>query len=210
MSTVIGSEIHDKAKEFLGPIKTVMQGQNPTSWFCWLYGVWYDSDREWNSKQCVHAYRRSLAHTEPSFGTFGVDTGITGYHPMQVWWDDPISANKMKQSQNWLKSVETAFEATFPAVLTNGFVALVMTRYHDRDPAGISFVNKDGSPAVCEWAGMPPVDGRIKIGPKGRWRVYFVRRMCMSAASPLSLKCGLILKWPTTKISVLMTSRPRL
>lgn len=171
MSTVIGSEVHDKAKEFLGPIKTVMQGQNPTSWFCWLYGVWYDADREWNSKQCVHAFRRSLAHTEPSFGTFGVDTGITGYHPMQVWWDDPLSKNKMKNNDNWLNSVNTAFEATFPAALTNGMVCLVMTRYHDNDPAGRAFVRE----GCMSWDGMPPVDGRVKVTPKGLWRVYFLQ-----------------------------------
>jgi hypothetical protein len=171
MTTTIGSETHEKAQEFFGPIKEVMKGINPTSWFSWLYGVWYDREREWNNVQCVHGYRRSTALTEPSFGTFGVDTGITGYHPLQVWWDDPISANKL--SDNHLKNVEKAFGATWFAARTDGFVGLVMTRYSDRDPAGDAFSGR--GEGVCEWAGMPPIDGRIKVKPEGKWRVYFLQ-----------------------------------
>jgi hypothetical protein len=168
MTTVIGSEIHTKAQEFLGPIKEIIQGRNPTSWFTWLYGAWYDPDREWTKVQVVHGYRRSTALTEPSFGTFGVDTGITGYHPLMVMWDDPISQNKL--SDVWLRSVSKAFHATFPAARTDGFIGLVMTRYSDADPAGEAF--EEG---VIEWAGMPPIDGRIKINPKGNWYVYFLQ-----------------------------------
>jgi hypothetical protein len=175
MTTVIGSEVHTKAQEFLGPIKEVMQGRNPTSWFTWLYGNWYDNDREWKKEQVVHGYRRSTALTEPSYGTFGVDTGITGYHPLQVWWDDPISANKL--SDLWLKSVNKAFEATFPAARTDGFIGLVMTRYSDGDPAGKALEpGKENQGKVIEWAGMPPIDGRIKVDPKkGQWYVYFLQ-----------------------------------
>ena len=173
MSSVIGSEVHPKAKEFLAPIATVMAGQNKAmSWFCWLYGMWYDADREWNADRVVHAYRNNLGLTEPSIGTAGTEKGVTGYHPKQYWEDDPLSANKLKEGGNWLDIVKAAHDAVHPALQTNGWFAMVLTRYLDEDVAGTA-LSEDG---IRSWGGMPPDDARLaeKIG-KGAWRVWFMQ-----------------------------------
>jgi len=169
MSSYIGSEIHDLAKKIFDPVRKVLEGQNPDSWFPWLYGVW-KTDRKWDDEQIVHGYRRATALSEPSVGTFGVDRGITGHHPLQVWWDDPLSANKLRKDGKWLDTVLTAFDASFNAVRTDGFIAFVLTRYLDNDVAG-SGMEDDG---IKSWDGMPNTDSRIPVGT-GHWRIYFLQ-----------------------------------
>lgn len=172
MVSYIGSEVHPKAKGFLGPIRRVMEGLDPDAWFTSLYGQWYDPTREWTTEQVTHAYRTALALTEPSFGTFGVDTGLTGYHPDMVFWDDPLSATKLRQGGDWLKIVRTAVNAAYPALKSDSFFCFVLTRYLDDDVAG-TLLSTEG---VLTWDGMPCPDGRIarKIG-QGVWRVYFLQ-----------------------------------
>lgn len=170
MSSYIGSEIHDLAKKLFDPVRKVLEGQNADSWFTWLYGIWRVSDRKWDDEQIVHGYRRALALSEPSVGTFGVDRGITGHHPLQVWWDDPLSANKLRKDGKWLGTVLEAFDASFNAVKTDGFIAYVLTRYLDNDVAGTA-MEDDG---VYSWNGMPTPDSRIKVG-KGHWRIYYLQ-----------------------------------
>lgn len=170
MSSVIASEVHPKAKEFLAPIADVMANKNDFAWFCWLYGMWYNPERAWNKDSVVHAYRNNLGLTEPSIGTAGTEKGVTGYHPKQYWEDDPLSANKLSEGGSWLDTVKEAHDAVYPALQTNGLFAMVLTRYLDNDVAG-SALKLDG---VHSWNGMPPVDSRIKIGG-GKWRVYFVQ-----------------------------------
>jgi len=172
MSSVIGSEVHPKAKEFLAPIAEVMSGRNPFAWFCWFYGQWYDPDRDWNADRVVHAYRNNLGLTEPSIGTAGTEKGVTGYHPKQYWEDDPLSANKLREGGNWLDMVKDAHDAVHPALQTNGWFAMVLTRYLDEDVAGTA-LSVDG---IKSWDGMPPDDARLaeKIG-KGAWRVWFMQ-----------------------------------
>jgi len=168
----IGSEVHPKAKGFLGPVRRVMMGEDPDAWFTYLYGQWYDPEREWTIEQVTHAYRTALALTEPSFGTFGVDTGLTGYHPDMVFWDDPLSATKLRAGGDWLKIVRTAVNAAYPALKANSFFCFILTRYLDDDVAG-TLMSTEG---VASWDGMPCPDGRIArdIG-KGIWRVYFLQ-----------------------------------
>ncbi len=170
--TYIGSEIHPKAKGFLGSIKRVMLGRDKDAWFTWLYGDWFDAEREWNTEQVVHGYREAESLTEPSFGTFGVDTGLTGYHPDMVFWDDPLSATKLRAGGDWLKIVKAAVAAAYYALKSDSFFCFVLTRYQDGDVAG--YLNEtDG---VLVWKGMPCRDERVKgkIG-QGLWRVYFLQ-----------------------------------
>lgn len=173
MSTVIGSEVHPKAKDFLKPVKEVVRGTNPYAWFCWLFGQWYDPRREWSYERFEHAYRTATGLSEPSFDTFGVDKGITGYHPLAVVFDDPISRNKLRDTGGaWLKSVQIAHDAVFPAVRKDGFYMLVGNRYLIDDIIGKALAD-DG---VLSWDGMPPNDPELakKIG-SGRWRVYYLQ-----------------------------------
>lgn len=171
MSSYIGSEIHELAMKIYDPIRSVLMGQNPDSWFAWLYGTWRVPDRKWDDEQLVHAFRRSTALSEPSIGTFGVDRGITGHHPLQVWWDDPLSANKLRSTGTWLESVIKAVDASFAAVRTDGFMAFVLTRYLMKDVMGTA-LDEDG---ILSWNGMPSTDSRYKPSQKGHWRIYFMQ-----------------------------------
>jgi hypothetical protein len=171
LSTAIGAEDHELAKIFFRPIKDVMKGTNPSiSWFSWLYGNWYQRDRTWDEKEAIHSYRRNTALSEPSFGTFGVDTGITGMHPNQVWFDDPITINKLAQGGNWIRKAIRAHQAVDPALLTDGLYGLVLTRYEDGDVAGTALRDE----GIASWSGMPPTDSRMKVGG-GEWHVYFMQ-----------------------------------
>lgn len=174
MCSVIGSEVHPKAKEFLAPIAEVMADttHKTYAWFTWLYGPWYDPQREWNAGSVTHAYRKNTALTEPSIGTAGTEKGVTGYHPDQYWEDDPLSANKLREGGNWLDMVKEAHDAVHPALQTNGWFAMVLTRYLDEDVAGTALATE----GIKTWNGMPPDDARLadKIG-KGVWRVWFMQ-----------------------------------
>jgi len=177
MTTALGSEVHPKAKDFLKPIKEVLVG-NSFSWFAWLYGSWDGKavNRAWADDRIEHAYRGMTALSEPSFDTFGTEKGITGYHPLMVVQDDPLSATKLRQEGGaWLVQVKKAFGAIFKAVSTDGFIMLVGTRYLIDDVIGdaISFDKGEG---VATWDGMacPHADVAEHVG-KGKWHVYFLQ-----------------------------------
>ncbi|MGH2359196.1 MAG: hypothetical protein ACRDGM_01470 [bacterium] len=168
---MIGSEVVTKANGFLSPIKAVMSGEDPHAWFAWLYGNWCHPDRPWTQTTVVHGARRVIGRTEPSFSTWGVETGITGLHPDWGVLDDPISEEKLKESGTWLQSVNQSIAALRPAFRTDSFFALSLTRYRDNDVAG-TYLNLEG---VRSWTGMKPREGTIEPRPDGEWDVYFLQ-----------------------------------
>lgn len=172
MSTYIGSETHPKAMEFFGPVGAVMSGEDPYAWFAWLYGNWRHPDRTWGKSAVVHGYRQSMSLTEPSYSTFSVEKGITGYHPLSVFYDDPISKEKLREGGTWLTAVLDSMDAIYPALRNDSFFCYVVTRYLDDDVAG-STMKTEG---VKTWTGHPPDDRRIaeKIG-QGVWNIYFLQ-----------------------------------
>jgi hypothetical protein len=176
MTTSIGSEVKDLAADFLKPIKQTIAGLNPYAWFTWLYGNWFDATRTWNKYEIEHGYKRATGLSEPSYDTFGVDTGVTGYHPLQIWWDDPLTINKLREGTGkYLPQVIQAFNASFPAIRADGFLAMVLTRYLDADVAGEAF-KADG---IKSWDGLDSSDPRYtrsspEVG-KGAWRVYYLQ-----------------------------------
>lgn len=176
MTTALGSEVHPKAKDFLKPLKEVMHGTNPYSWFTWIYGNWYNRDREWTIDKVEHGYRTMTGISEPSFDTFGTEKGITGYHPLMLIIDDPLSRTKLREGGGeWLKQVKTGFRAAFKAVSTNGLVMLVGTRYLIDDVIGEAFSRTKGY-GIKSWDGLPCPYGDLSehIG-EGGWKVYFLQ-----------------------------------
>ena len=95
ISTYMGSERTDFAVDNLTPVKNILAGDDPYSRFAWLYGNWCDPQREWKQNQLVHAARTNLSRKEPSFGIWGVESGLTGKHPDVLCLDDPTSYEKM-------------------------------------------------------------------------------------------------------------------
>lgn len=174
MSTLYASATLDLSSDILSSIAKVISHEDHNSWFSWLYGNWHDPQREWTQRYLHDGYRSNTALSEPSFDTTAVDIGMTGYHHHQHWWDDPIVKNKMRDGGTYLESVMTAFNASYPALQTDGFLAQVLTRYADSDVAGTR-LREDG---VLTWDGMEPPSStyfdKVARG-SGVWRVYFLQ-----------------------------------
>lgn len=198
ISTFIGSEIAKKASGWLESIKEVIKGVDGYSWFSWLYGNWYDSDRRWTKAEVNHAYRKNLSRTEPSFGIWGIETGITGYHPDAGWMDDPLSEDKIKENGSWVSTVNTAIRALRPAFRTDSFLGIAFTRKRDNDVAG-NVVFEEG---VRSWSGHPCPDIGVEIRKDGEWDVYF-----MQARDPETRESVHPL-WPTSELDAYESNSP--
>jgi hypothetical protein len=133
-SSYIGSETMDMARDFFGSIKPMLDGSDPYSRFAWFYGNYHDPERTWHREALVTAARKSTAVSEPSIGTFAVERGITGKHPLALTFDDPITEEKLKEGAGkWLQAVQSAMDAIWPALRKDGLFILIGTRYLDAD-----------------------------------------------------------------------------
>lgn len=168
ISTYIGSERTDFAVDILSPIKNVLSGDDPHSRFAWLYGNWCAPNREWKQNQVVHAARSNLSRKEPSFGIWGVESGITGKHPDVLCLDDPISYEKMAAASTWIQTVNNHVDSLVPVLPSDGCLIFVGTRYHDGDHFGVA-LQKEGCKTISGMP-MPAVQPR----EDGIWHAYFL------------------------------------
>lgn len=177
MTTLIGSATTNLSEDILASIAAIMNGEGELareSWFTWLYGNWRVGAQSWKPKEYIkHAYRGADAVSEGSFEMTSADVGMTGYHHRQHWWDDPIYANKLRDGKMaYLRSVHTAFNASYDALHANGLLVLTATRYLDGDVAGRAMKYE----GVASWSGMPcPHMHLFTDVPflKGKWHVFF-------------------------------------
>lgn len=167
LSSYIGSSTVTRAQFFFSPLKAILQGNDPDSRFSWLYGDWYDPSRTWTSFEIVHGARKNLARTEPSMGTWGVETGLTGFHPDVGFLDDPVDYEKMGTDSLWLGKVNTHLASLSPVFRSDSLFVYTGTRYHDSDPIGESLRNA-GAATIT---GMP-MRGVVPR-ENGKWHVYF-------------------------------------
>lgn len=191
LAIFIGSEVVKKAAGWLNSVKEVLTGTDGYSWFSYLYGNWEDKDRRWSNSEVVHAYRRNLSRTEPSFGVWGVETGITGFHPDVGWMDDPLSEDKIKENGTWVGSVNSAIRALRPAFRTDSFLGIAFTRKRDDDVAGKVIIDSEG---VKSWTGHPCPDELVKPRKSGEWDVYFLQ-----ARDPITGE-SIHPLWPTAEL----------
>lgn len=168
LSTYIGSERTDFAMDIMSPLKSIMSGEDNHSRFAWLYGNWCDKQRAWSQSQVVHAARVNMSRKEPSFGTWGVESGITGKHPDVLCLDDPVSYEKLAAYSTWLQIVNDHMDSLVPVLPSDGLMILVGTRYHDGDHFGKA-ISKEG---VISVEGMP-MPG-VTLDDQGRWHAYFL------------------------------------
>jgi hypothetical protein len=174
MTTLIASATTGLSEDFLKSIASVMDGTNRDSWFVWLYGNWRAGSQRWKTDEYVkHGYRGTDAISEGSFEITSAEIGMTGYHHRSHWWDDPIYANKLRDNRMaYMRSVHTAFDATYDAVHANGLIALTCTRYLDDDVAGRHMKHE----GVATWEGMecPHMYMFDKVPfLQGTWHVFF-------------------------------------
>lgn len=200
LAVFIGSEIVKKASSWLNSVKEVATGTDGYSWFTWLYGNWEDKDRRWTNTEVVHAWRKNRSRTEPSFGVWGIETGITGAHPDAGWMDDPLSEDKIKESGTWVDTVNSAISALRPAFRTDSFLGIAFTRKRDNDVAGSQF-KKEG---IRSWKGHPCPDARFIewMRKGGEWDVYF-----MQARDPKTGESVHPL-WPTSELDSYEAASP--
>jgi hypothetical protein len=173
LSTYTGSEKLDLAAKIIGPIKAVMDGSDPYSLWSKLYGNWSGSARTWKTTEIVHAARKNTARRDPSLGTFGVETSIVGAHPDAIFYDDPISYDRLKTDVNWLGAVNDQVSSLIPVLQGDGLLVWVGTRYASTDHFGVALEDpEDGGDGIASLAGM--ATDSMKVHENGLWHVYFL------------------------------------
>lgn len=169
ISTYTGSERTELSMKILGAIQSTMDGSDPYSLFTKVYGNWANNARKWTGKAVTHAARKNTSRADPSLGTFAVETSIVGAHPDAIFYDDPISYERMTTDTNWLAAVNSQVTSLFPVVQSDGLIVWVGTRYDDDDHFGVAF-REEG---VASLTGMET--DSITVDPvNGKWHVYFM------------------------------------
>lgn len=167
-STYTGAESVPLAGKMLAAIKATMDGSDQHAMWPKLYGDWSTGARTWTGKEVVHAARKNTSRQDPSFGIFGVETSVVGAHPDAIFYDDPISYERLGSDTSWLASVNSQTSSLIPVLEADGLLVYVGTRYDDADHFGVSF-SDDG---VASVAGMETDSLRPEEG--GKWHVYFM------------------------------------
>jgi len=171
LSTYIGSETLAQAEMWFLPVKETLRGSGYGR-FTWLYGSWEAKDRRYASGEVFHAARKDTTIKEPSFGTWGVITGLTGCHVDVLDFDDPTSYDRLEKDSGWFDAVNAHVDALGPVLKANGLMIWPGTRYGDGDHYG-NFFQKLGVKSVD---GMPfPDHYQDVIRPDGKWEVYFLQ-----------------------------------
>lgn len=168
LSSYSGAESLRLAASILHSIKAVMDGSDPYALFMPLYGSWFGASRTWTGDTVTHAARRNVARKDPSFGTFAVETSILGAHPDAIFYDDPISYERLKSDTHWLEAVNSQVTSLYPVIQADGLVVWVGTRYDDADHFGVAF----------EQEGIASIEGiasdSLRVTEGGLWHVYFL------------------------------------
>ena len=173
ISTFTGSEKTELAAQSLEAIKAVFDGSDPHALFPRLFGCWSTSARKWSGKAVVHAARQNTARKDPSLWIFAVETSIVGAHPDAIFYDDPISYERMLTDTHWLQSVNSQVTSLYPVIQGDGLVVWIGTRYDDDDHFGVALRTIErGGEGVASINGMP-CQG-LEVEAEGQWHVYFM------------------------------------
>ena len=168
VATATGAEKVDLSARMLEAIKSVIDGSDNHAMWTTLYGDWSLGARKWTGKEVTHAARKNTSRQDPSFITFGVETSIVGAHPDAIFYDDPISYERLTTDTNWLATVNSQVSSLIPVIQSDGLVVWVGTRYDDRDHFGVAIKDQ----GVKSVSGID--DGSIPTDPDGNIDVYFL------------------------------------
>lgn len=169
MATAVGAENMKLSKKMLDAMKAVLDGTDGHALFPLLYGNWAEGARKWTGEEIVHTARKNTSRQDPSFVAFAVETSITGSHPDAIFYDDPISYERLESDTNWLAAVKSQVDSLRYVIQGDGLVVWVGTRYDDLDHFGDSF-NEEG---VRSLAGIET--DQIEVDKEnGVWDAYFM------------------------------------
>lgn len=195
-STYTGSENTALSGKMLAAMKAVLDGSDDHALWTRLYGNWSSAARTWTGKEVVHAARRNTSRQDPSLGIFAVETSITGSHPDAIFYDDPISYERLESDTNWLRSVNSQVSSLIPVIQSDGLIVWVGTRYDDGDHFGVAF-SEEG---VASLSGMETDSIRPEEG--GKWHVYFM------AARDRNGKPSHVKVWPEKELRAYQKNNP--
>lgn len=168
IATALGAEKEGLAAKMLEAMKAVLDGSDSHALWTQLYGNWSENSRKWTNKEIVHSGRKNTSRQDPSAVVFGVETSITGSHPDVLFYDDPISYERLTTDTNWLASVNSQISSLIPVIQGDGLLVWVGTRYDDEDHFGVAFRTQ----------GVATVEGMqtdsIPLDPDGNIHVYFM------------------------------------
>ena len=170
MSSYTGSEKTELAMKMLEAMKAVIDGSDPHALWPKLYGNWATSSRKWTGKEVVHSARKNTSRQDPSFGIFAVETSITGSHPDAIFYDDPISYERLVTDSNWLATVNNQVTSLFPAIQSDALVVWVGTRYDDLDHFGTAFASE----GIASLEGTETDSMSVDETGNGKWNVFFM------------------------------------
>jgi hypothetical protein len=168
VATALGAEKEGLAAKMLEAMKAVLDGSDSHALWTSLYGNWSENSRKWTNKEIVHSGRRNTSRQDPSMVVFGVETSITGSHPDVLFYDDPISYERLTTDTNWLASVNSQISSLIPVIQGDGLLVWVGTRYDDEDHFGVAFRTQ----GVASVEGMQT--DSIPLDPDGNIHVYFM------------------------------------
>lgn len=173
LSSYTGSEKLEMAADIIEPIKAVLDGSDPYAMWSTMFGNWGTNARTWKGGKAVHAGRTNTARRDPSLGTFGVETSIVGSHPDAIFYDDPISYDRLKTDIHWIQAVNEQVTSLIPVLQADGLLVWVGTRYSGEDHFGTALDStENGGDGVASLAGMPT--DSLEIDPQGQWHVYYM------------------------------------
>ena len=168
IATALGAEKEGLAAKMLEAMKAVLDGSDSHALWTQLYGNWSENARKWTNKEIVHSGRKNTSRQDPSAVVFGVETSITGSHPDVLFYDDPISYERLTTDTNWLASVNSQISSLIPVIQGDGLLVWVGTRYDDEDHFGVAFRTQ----GVASVEGMKT--DSIPLDPDGNIHVYFM------------------------------------
>lgn len=172
-SSYTGSVDLPLSAKIVEPIKAVMDGSDRYSLWSKLYGNWSEGSRRWKSGEVVHSARKNTARKDPSLGSFAVETSIVGAHPDAIFYDDPISYERMRTDANWLETVNEQIGSLIPVLQGDGLNVLIGTRYSSSDHFGVALTAPEqGGDGIASVAGLET--SRYQPHKDGLWHVYFL------------------------------------
>lgn len=169
MSSFTGAESLALSTKMLDAMKSVLDGSDPYAMFPRMFGNWSTAARSWSQRLVKHSARKNTARADPSLGTFAVETSIVGAHPDAIFYDDPISYERLATDTNWLETVNNQITSLMPVLQSDGLFVRVGTRYDDEDDIGRAIADE----GVISLDGMD-TDSITVDAVNGKWHVYFL------------------------------------
>ena len=196
IATATGAEKVDLSAKMLEAMKSVLDGSDGHALWTRLYGDWSSSARKWTGREVVHAGRRSTARQDPSFIAFGVETSITGSHPDAIFYDDPISYERLSTDTDWLRTVDSQVTSLIPVLQGDGLLVWPGTRYDPEDHYGKA-LEREGAASV---SGMET--DSVPLNPESDIHVYFLS----ARDSENRPTCDLV--WPEKRLASYQKTDP--